>query len=124
MALIVVLPRPRPVASPRVPGVVEIVPVAGFDEVQAAVAVRSVVFPSEKIPVAVNWRVVPSATVGFDGLTATDTSFAVDLLEPPPPGQATTAMAIAHAVAERIAEILEVLEAVMAGLLREWGRVG
>ena len=38
------------------------------DDTQVALAVRSAVVSSEKIPVAVNWMEVPLATLGFTGV--------------------------------------------------------
>jgi hypothetical protein len=49
-AWIVVLPTPTPVARP--PGPIVAMPV--FSELQVALAVRFCVFPSVKVPVAVN----------------------------------------------------------------------
>ena len=46
------------------------------DDVQVAVPVRSSVLPSEKVPVAVSWKDVPSAIAGFTGVTEIDDSVA------------------------------------------------
>jgi hypothetical protein len=72
VAWIVVLPAPTPVARPPAP----IVATPVFDEVHVTVAVRFCVVPSENVPVAVNWSVVPLAMEAFAAVTAIDTKVA------------------------------------------------
>ncbi|HXO06277.1 MAG TPA: hypothetical protein VN884_11680 [Candidatus Sulfotelmatobacter sp.] len=69
-ALIVLVPAATPVASP--PAV--IVATLAVCEVHIAVLVKFCVELSEKVPVAVNCRVVPLAMEGLAGVTAIDTS--------------------------------------------------
>ena len=69
VALMVVFPLVRDVASPG--DVSEAI--AGFEEIQVADEVRSLVLWSVKVPVATNCCFVPSAMEGLDGVTAIET---------------------------------------------------
>src|SRR5205085_3256858 len=75
-APIVALPWLRPLARPRDPSALDTVAAASFELDQVAVAVRSWVEASEYVPVAVNCRVFPLATVGLVGVTWIDTNVA------------------------------------------------
>lgn len=70
-----------------------------------------------------NCCALPSAIVGFVGVTATDRSAAWPGFDLWRAGQATSAMTIATAVAERIDVIRSVLEIVM-GRGPDWESVG
>src|SRR5262245_41625962 len=94
---------------------------ASFAELHSASAVKSLVAPSEYVPVARSWRVVPSAIVGFVGVTASESRVTGLLLEPWCPGQAPMPMASARATRERETEILCVRERAM-GCRRSRGR--
>src|ERR1700682_4683084 len=50
------------------------VAVVTADEVQLTEALRSLVVPSVKVPVAVSWRVLPNGTVEFAGGMASEAS--------------------------------------------------
>jgi hypothetical protein len=85
VAVIVVAPVATDVASPWEPASLLIVAAFVFEEFHMTDAVRSCVVWSEKVPVAVNCRLVPFATFGFVGVTATDTNIAgvtVSVVEP------------------------------------------
>ena len=71
-AIMVVLPRFSPVASPL--AVIDATPL--FDELHATVPVMSCVLPSEKVPVAVNCCNVPSGIDGFAGVTVIEVNVA------------------------------------------------
>jgi hypothetical protein len=74
-AMTVAEPVAVPMANPCEPAALLIV--AAFEsELQTAVAVKSCVVLSEKVPVALNCLVVPLAKLGFVGVTARDTSVA------------------------------------------------
>ena len=64
-------PAVTPFARPA-----ELTVAAAFDEAQVTESVMFCVDPSEKVPVAVNWIVFPSATDGVVGVTAIETSAA------------------------------------------------
>jgi hypothetical protein len=70
VTLIVDVPVPKADASP--PEVM--VATAVFDDDQDDDVVMSWVVLSENVPVAINWKLLPFATVGFVGVTAMDTS--------------------------------------------------
>ena len=72
VALMVVVPIPVLVASP----VLFTVAVEALSDAQVTLDVRSCVLPSVNVPAAVNCCVVPSATEGFVGVAAIDTSTA------------------------------------------------
>jgi hypothetical protein len=74
VAVIVAEPARMVVARPLEPCALLTVATAVFDEFQVTVAVMSWLELSEKMPVAVNCLVVPSAMLGFVGVTSTDTS--------------------------------------------------
>lgn len=76
VAVIVVVPTATEVASPFDPAALLIVATPTVLEVQVTVLVRFCVDPSEYVPVAVNCVFVPSAMLGFVGLSAKDTSVA------------------------------------------------
>jgi hypothetical protein len=67
LAEMVVAPAETAVAKPDE---ALIVAMAGTDDVQPTCVVMFCVLPSEYVPVAVNCRVVPTALVGFTGVTA------------------------------------------------------
>jgi hypothetical protein len=67
-AVMVVVPRLWELARPA-----NTVATPGAEELQAAVAVRTLVLPSEYVPVAANCSVVPSGIEVLDGATAIDT---------------------------------------------------
>jgi hypothetical protein len=69
-----VLPMATPVANPWVPAVLLMVATAAFDEFHVATLVRSCVEPSEWWPVAVNWSVLPGATLLKGAVTVIDVS--------------------------------------------------
>src|SRR5262249_55550142 len=66
-----------PVATAVAKPVPEMVATAGVADAQVTCAVRSSVEPAEYVPVAVNCRVSPLATLGLAGVTAIDCSTAV-----------------------------------------------
>src|SRR6185503_17243039 len=72
VAVIVLVPAPLVVANPAASMVAT--PVA--DEVHVTWVVRSCVVPLEYVPVAANCRGVPSAFVGFVGVTAIEDNVA------------------------------------------------
>ena len=72
LAVMVVAPTAAPVATPVAPMVATLL----AEDVQFAEDVRSWVLPSEYVPVALNWAVVPFAIDGLAGDTAIDTSAA------------------------------------------------
>lgn len=72
LAPITVVPTPAVVANPAVLGALAIVATDADDELQWTFRVMSWVLPSLKVPVAVNCRVLPFATVGFAGTMAID----------------------------------------------------
>ncbi len=75
-AVIVVEPGATDVASPWEPAALLTAATAVLDELHATEVVRFCVVPSVYVPVAVNCLVVPLATDGLAGVTATDTSVA------------------------------------------------
>src|SRR5438105_11764975 len=76
VAVTVVLPAAGPLARPCFPAVLLIVATAVFDEFHSAVAVRSCLVPSVKLPVAVNCCCVPAGIEGLAGVTTIDASAA------------------------------------------------
>jgi len=72
VAVIVALPMPTLLTSPLLLTVAN----AGFEEVQLRSALRFCVELSEKVPVAVNCRLVPRAMLGAGGVRAIDTRLA------------------------------------------------
>jgi hypothetical protein len=72
-AVMTVVPVASVAAFPAVPAMVA---TCVLEDVQAAVAVMSLVVPSEKVPVAVNCCVSPRATIGLTGVTAIETTTA------------------------------------------------
>ncbi len=74
VAVTVVEPAAAAVAKPEL----LIGATAVLDELQTTVVVRSCVVLSENVPVAVNCLVVPLAILGFAGVTARDTSVALE----------------------------------------------
>ena len=72
VAVIVALPTLRVDATP--PEVIVATP--EFDEVHVTEVVRFWVLPSEYVPVATYWTLVPTFTDWFAGVTAIDTSTA------------------------------------------------
>lgn len=77
-AVIVVAPLATGVALPAEPAALLTVAIDGDDELHITAFVIFWVLLSENIPVAVNCCIVPTATVGFEGVTAMDTSETVD----------------------------------------------
>jgi hypothetical protein len=71
-AVITLVPAASVVANPAALIVATLV----VADVHVACVVRSCVVPSENVPVAVNCRVVPSAFVGFVGVTAIEDNVA------------------------------------------------
>jgi len=63
------MPVPAAVASPRLPAELLMEATEGSETVQAACCVRSCFVASEKMPVAVNCRVVPSGASALTGVT-------------------------------------------------------
>jgi len=61
VAVIVVVPVATAVTFPLVPAVLLTVATAGLEELHVTDDVISCVLLSEKVPVAVNWSVVPTA---------------------------------------------------------------
>jgi len=133
-AVIVVEPAATAAASPLEPAVLLTVATVVNEELQVTIAVMSWIVLSEKIPVAVNCLVVPSAMLGFVGSTSTDTSVAavtvsVVLPEIPPnvavivvdPAAAAAASPLEPAelltVATVVDEEVQVTEAVIFWLL-------
>jgi hypothetical protein len=76
VALIVVAPTPREVASPFEPAALLIVATVVAEEFQVTDDVRFCVEASENVPVAVNCLVLPRAMLGFTGVTVSDVSTA------------------------------------------------
>ena len=76
LAVICVEPTPFASARPAEPPALPIVATAGFEEAQVTCEVRSCFDPSEKIPVAWNWAVVPLAALGAGGVISSDSSTA------------------------------------------------
>jgi hypothetical protein len=72
LAVIFVLPMATLLANPWVPTVLLIVAAAVFVEFHVAVLVRSCVEPLEYWPVAVNWSVLPAATLDDGAVTVID----------------------------------------------------
>ena len=72
LAVIVVVPSARDVASPFEPDVLLMVATLSFDEVQVADDDISCVVWSVKVPMAINCWVFPSAMLWFFGVTAID----------------------------------------------------
>ena len=62
----------EPIAAPVARPVALMLAVAGLEEVQVAVFVRFCVLPSLKVPVAVNWMLVPFAIEELLALTLID----------------------------------------------------
>jgi hypothetical protein len=76
-AVTVVVPSATATASPFVPDVLLIVAIPVFEEVQVTDdVISSVVVPPEKIPMAVNGWVCPTAMLWLAGVTAIDTKTA------------------------------------------------
>ena len=75
-AVIIVSPTATVAANPFEPSLLLMVATAGVDELQITESVTSCCEPSEKLPVAVNCSVAPAKTLGFNGVTAIDTSVA------------------------------------------------
>ncbi len=73
-AVIVVVPAETAVASPFVPAVLLTEAIPSSNEVQVTEDVRFCLPPFEKVPCAVNCKVVPGAMLGESGLMAMDTS--------------------------------------------------
>lgn len=73
VAVMVAEPAPTDEAKPSL---APMVATAGLDELHAACIVRSWTVLSVKIPVAVHCWLLPSAILGFVGVTSTDTSAA------------------------------------------------
>jgi hypothetical protein len=134
IALMTVEPVATAVASPLEPLVLLTVATGIDEELQVTIAVMSWIVLSEKIPVAVNCLLVPSAMLGFVGSTSTDTSVAVVtvsvVLPEIPPNVAVivvdpAATAVARplepavllTVATVVNEELQATEAVMSWLL-------
>src|SRR2546425_6840954 len=69
VAVIVVVPAATDVARPFDPLALLIVATPGLDELQVTWVVRSCIVLSQKVPVAVNCRVVPFAMLGVVGVT-------------------------------------------------------
>ncbi len=69
VAVIVVVPAPTEAASPFEPVALLIVATAVFEELQETVEVMFCTEPSVNAPVAVNCWVLPSAMLGFAGVT-------------------------------------------------------
>jgi len=95
-AVIVADPAATAIARP----VLSIVATAVSDEVQDAVALRSCLVPSEKVPVAVNCKVSPGATDEPAGVISMKdrvevVSPSLMLLLPPPPHPAQHVITIA-----------------------------
>ncbi len=89
-APMVVVPTAAEVARPCEPAALLIV-AAGLDELQVTRVVRGCMVPSVYTPVAVNCWVVPSAMLGFAGVTLIETSDApltVNTVEPVAPFKA------------------------------------
>jgi hypothetical protein len=74
VAVIVVDPAPREVASPCEPIALEMNATEPFEELHVTVDVRFCVVPSDNIPVAMNCSVMPMMMVGLDGVTVIATS--------------------------------------------------
>jgi hypothetical protein len=72
----VVEPAAIEVTTPFEPSALLMVATPAVDDVHVTVAVKSWVVLSEKVPVAVNCRLVPSPMLEFVGVTAMDTSVA------------------------------------------------
>jgi hypothetical protein len=86
VAVIVDEPSATPVTTPFVPCTLLMEAVAGVAELQVTEAVMSWVVLSENVPVAVNWSVDPSPTVGLSGVMAMDESdFTVITVDPETP---------------------------------------
>jgi hypothetical protein len=77
VAVMVADPAARAVAWPFVPAALLMAATEVVDELQVTEAVRSWVLASEKVPVAVNCWVVPTAILGFVGVTEMDWRVAV-----------------------------------------------
>src|SRR6187549_608496 len=73
LAVMIESPTATVVAKPAL----LMVALAGVPEVQVTWLVRSCVVVSENVPVAVNWRVVPSGLLGLPGVTAIEDSVAL-----------------------------------------------
>lgn len=86
VAVMVVDPKAVAVATPLEPDALLMVATPVFADPQVTEAVMSWVELSEKVPVAVNWRVEPTSMVGEAGVTAMDTSdFTVSVAVPETP---------------------------------------
>ncbi len=72
----VVEPAATDEARPLEPAALLTAATAAFDELQVACVVRSWTVLSEKVPVAVNCWLLPSARLGLGGVTPIDTSVA------------------------------------------------
>ena len=73
VAVIIEVPRDRPVANPWVPSALETVATPLIEELHATCELKSCVVSSEKNPVAVNCPVKPLAILGLVGVTSIDT---------------------------------------------------
>jgi len=71
-APIVAVPGVRPIAPPKLPGTLLMIPTATDDDVHVTDGVRSCVVPSCSVPVAVKRKKVPAATVSVPGVIAMD----------------------------------------------------
>jgi len=110
VTVIVALPVPMVRTSP----VLLTVATEGFEEVQIRSALRSCVELSEKVPVAVNCRLVPGAMLGDGGASAIDTMVAavtviVTVAEAEPQTLATAQVPVIVAVPGPTALILPLL---------------
>ena len=85
VAIIVVVPGVAEVALPLVPAALLMVATDATDELHVAVAVRSCVEESEKVPAALNCWFVPGAIRGFVGVTVIETRVIGAVPPPPPP---------------------------------------
>src|SRR5262249_24182896 len=70
LALMCVAPIPVAVAEPAEPAALVTVATAAFEESQLTCEVRSCVERSEKRPVALNWVLLPFATLRVGGVTS------------------------------------------------------
>ena len=76
VAVIVVLPVASAVTRPSVPALLPIVATAVFDELHVTDFQRSVMFPSVKLPMALNCCGIPTPIEGLTGSTLIDDSAA------------------------------------------------
>ena len=115
------VPIPAPVARPFWPATFDTVATSVSVEAQVAWVVRSFVVWSEYVPVARNGCVVPFAIDGFVGVTAIETSLAIEWCDLEPQPESSASAAIPHVTSDRRTRAMPDWERRVDALEREIG---